>query len=105
MSQAEVPLEWIHAFYWEMGPFNILPTLTINYAGNRNSAIIRINNQKFRALIDSGVDTCLMHTKVSNSIKALPRMSRKKAHLQTVNGDPIKVDGSVEVKFQIARDE
>ena len=20
-SQAEVPLEWIHAFYWEMGPF------------------------------------------------------------------------------------
>ena len=22
MSQAEVPLEWIHAFYWEMGPFN-----------------------------------------------------------------------------------
>ena len=21
MSQAEVPLEWIHAFYWELGPF------------------------------------------------------------------------------------
>ena len=21
MSQAEVPLEWIHAIYWEMGPF------------------------------------------------------------------------------------
>ena len=21
MSQAEVPLEWIHVFYWEMGPF------------------------------------------------------------------------------------
>ena len=21
MSQAEVPLEWIHAFYWKMGPF------------------------------------------------------------------------------------
>ena len=28
MSQAEVPLEWLHAFYWEMGlfipPFAIL---------------------------------------------------------------------------------
>ena len=24
MSQAEVPLEWIHAFYWEMGPFTMI---------------------------------------------------------------------------------
>ena len=23
ISQAEAPLEWIHAFYWEMGPFRI----------------------------------------------------------------------------------
>ena len=23
MSQAEVLLEWIHAFYWEMGPFKV----------------------------------------------------------------------------------
>ena len=27
MSQAEVPLEWIHAFYWEMGPF--IPSFAI----------------------------------------------------------------------------
>ena len=26
MSQAEVPLEQIHAFYWEMGPFTVTPS-------------------------------------------------------------------------------
>ena len=83
---------------------NTLPTLTINLAGNPNSAIIRINNQKFRALIDSGADTCLMHAKVYNSIKGLPKLSRNKVCLQTVNGDPIKVNGCVNIKFQIGNE-
>ena len=78
--------------------------MTINYAGNPNSAIIRINNQKFRALIDSGADTCLMHSKVYNSLKGVPKLSKKKACLQTVNGDPIKVHGSVSIKFQIGNE-
>ena len=43
---------------------NSLPTLTVNYTGNPNSAIVRINNWKCRALIDSGADICLMHSKV-----------------------------------------
>ena len=78
--------------------------MTINYAGNPNSAIIRINNQNFRALIDSGADTCLMHSKVYNSLKGIPKLSKKKACLQTVNGDQIKVHGSVNVKFQIGNE-
>ena len=69
--------------------------------GNPNSAVIRINNQKFRALIDSGADTCLIYSKVYNSLKGVPKLSRKKPCLQTVNGDPIKVHGSVSIKFQI----
>ena len=80
---------------------NSLPTLTINYAGNPNSAIIRINNQKFRTVIDSGADTCLMNSKVYNSLKGVPKLSKKKACLQTVDGDPIKVHGSVSIKIQI----
>ena len=81
-----------------------MPTLTIHLAGNPNSAIIRINNQKFRALIDSGADTCLMHAKVYNSIKGLPKLSRNKVCLQTVNGDPINVNGCVNIKFQIGNE-
>ena len=82
----------------------ILPKLTINYGGNPNSTLIRVNKQKFRALIDSGADTCLMHTKVYKSIPGLPKLSKKCACLQTVNGDPIKVDGSVNIKFQIGNE-
>ena len=83
---------------------NSLPTLTINYAGNPNSAIMRINNHTFRALIDSGSDTCLMQSKVHNSLKGVPKLSKKKACLQTVNGDPVKVHGSVSIKFQIGNE-
>ena len=83
---------------------NSLPTLTINYVEHPNSAVIRKNNQKFRALIDSGADTCFMHSKIYNSLKGVPKLSKKKACLQTVNGDPIKVHGSVSVKFQIGNE-
>ena len=72
--------------------------------GNPNSANIRINNQKFRALIDSRADTCLMHSKVYNSLKGVPKLSKKKACLQMVKGDPIKVHGSVSIKFQIGNE-
>ena len=50
------------------------------------------------------MDTCLMHSKVYNSLKGVPKLSRKKACLQMVNGDPIKVHGSVSIKFQIGNE-
>ena len=31
MSQAEAPLEWIHAFYWEMGLFTLKESLEITH--------------------------------------------------------------------------
>ena len=65
---------------------------------------MRINNQKFRALIDSGADTLLMHSKVYNSLKGVPKLSKKKACLQMVNGDQIKVHENVNIKFQIGNE-
>ena len=41
-----------------------------------------------------------MHSKMCNSLKGVPKLSKKKPCLQTVNGDPIKVLGSVSIKFQ-----
>ena len=74
--------------------------MIINYTGNPNSTIKGINNQKFRALIDSGADNGLMQRKVNNSLKGVPKLSKKKACLQMMNGDPIKVHGSISIKFQ-----
>ena len=45
-----------------------------------------------------------MHSKVYNSLKGVPKLSKKKACLQTVNRDPIKVHGSVSIKFQIGNE-
>ena len=45
-----------------------------------------------------------MHSKVYNSLKEVPKLSKKKACLQTVNGVPIKVHGSVSIKFQIGNE-
>ena len=45
-----------------------------------------------------------MHSKVYNSLKGVPKLSIKKACLQTVNRDPIKVHGSVSIRFQIGNE-
>ena len=45
-----------------------------------------------------------MYSKVYNSLKGVPKLSKKKVCLQTVNGDPIKVHGSVSIKFQIVNE-
>ena len=41
-----------------------MPTLKIEFAGNPNSCIIKINKQKFYALLDPGAEVSLIHTRV-----------------------------------------
>ena len=45
-----------------------------------------------------------MHSKVYKLLKGVPKLSKKKACLQTVNGDPIKVHGSVSITFKIGNE-
>ena len=49
-------------------------TYRIELAGNPNSCIIKINNQKFCALLDSGAQVSLINTKVYKSLKGLPKL-------------------------------
>ena len=46
-----------------------MPIFKIELVGNPNSCIIKINKQKFRALLDSGAEVSLIHTKVCKSLK------------------------------------
>ena len=48
---------------------NDIPAFKIDHAGNPNSCIIKINKQKFHALLDSGLEVSLSHVRVYNSLK------------------------------------
>ena len=70
-----------------------MPVYKIELAGNPNSCVIKINSQKFRALLDSGAEVSLIHTRLYKSLKGLPKLRKQNALLQSVKGDSIQVDG------------
>jgi hypothetical protein len=41
---------------------------------------------KFRALVDSGAEVSLIHSRIFASLKYKPKVFKKKAHLQSVSG-------------------
>ena len=51
-----------------------MPTYRIELAGNPNSCIIEINNQKCHTFSDSGAEVSLINTKVYKSLKGLPKL-------------------------------
>ena len=46
-----------------------MPIYKIDLAGNPNSCIIRINNQKYHALLDSGAEVSLVHSRIYNCLR------------------------------------
>ena len=56
---------------------NNMPIFKIELAYNPNSCIIKINKQKFYALLDSGDEVSLIHTRVYNSLKEKPKLKKQ----------------------------
>ena len=54
---------------------------------------------KFRALVDSGAEVSLIHSRVFVSLKDKPKVFKKKAHLQSVN------EGCANIAIQIGKTE
>ena len=81
-----------------------MPIFKIELAGNPNSCIIKINKQKFRALLDSGAEVSLIHTKVYKSLKNKPKLKKQTALLQSVKGDSIDVDGCALIEYEIGKE-
>ena len=54
-----------------------MPTFKIKLAANPNSCIIKINKQLFHALLDSGAEVSLIHTRVYNTLKEKPKLKKK----------------------------
>ena len=53
-----------------------MPIFKIELAGNPNSCVIKINKQKFRALLDFGEEVSLIHTKVYKSLTTRPKLKK-----------------------------
>ena len=68
-----------------------MPIFKIELACNPDSCIIKLSIQKFRALLNSGVEVSLIHTKMYKSLKDKPRLKKQTALLQSVKGDSIDV--------------
>ena len=76
-------------------------TYKICLAGNPNSCLIKVEKQKFRALVDSGADISLIRRDVYDSLRRKPKLIRQHTNVQSVNGDPLKIDGYIYLKFVI----
>ena len=83
------------------------PTHTINLAGNPDSCIVRIGGQRWRALIDSGAQVSLVDSTLFEELrkKNLVTKINRKAHLQTANGQPLKVKGCVVMEFKVGQEQ
>ena len=70
-------------------------------AGNPNSCVIFIKNKKLRCLVDSGAQCSLLHYKRYKTLNGLPKLSKKKVNLQSVNGNSLNCLGSIDIEFSI----
>ena len=43
-----------------------------------------------------------MHRRVYDSLKCKPKLNHRNAALQTVNGEPLKLDGCIEIPMEIS---
>ena len=64
----------------------------IELAGNPTSCLVKIKNRKYWALLDSGAEVSLIHTRLYNSLKVKLKLNEQKALLQSAKGDSIDVD-------------
>ena len=81
-----------------------MPRYKIELAGNPNSCIIRINNQKYHALLDSGAEVSFVHSRIYNCLRHKPKLKKQNALLQSVKGDSIDVDGCALLKYEIDKE-
>jgi hypothetical protein len=60
---------------------------------------------KFRALIDSGAEVSLIHSRIFASLKDKPKVFKRKAHLQSVSGQALNIEGCANITIKIGKTE
>ena len=59
---------------------------------------------KYHALLDSGAEVSLVHSRIYNCLRDKPKLKKQCALLQSVKGDSIDVDGCTLLKYKIDKE-
>ena len=78
-----------------------MPRPDIHIRVSPNTISIRIGSRICRALIDTGADVSVVHSKVFKSIKPRPDLISKSIKLQTANGSRLKFKGETSLEFKV----
>ena len=78
-----------------------MPVYKIDLLGNPNSCIAKIGKQNLRSLVDSGAEVSLINSRAYQNLKDKPKLMNKKVYLQSASGQPMMVDGSINVALDI----
>ena len=78
-----------------------MPVYKIDLLGHPNSCFVKIGKQSFSSLVDSGAEVSLIHSRAYQNLKDEPKFMNKKVHLQSASGQPMIVDGSINVTLDI----
>ena len=66
---------------------------TLNWACRpSNSCLVKINNRKYWALLDSAIEVSLIYTKLYNLLKVKLKLNMQNALLRSIEGGSIQVD-------------
>ena len=60
-----------------------------------------MEKQKFRTLVDSGADISLIRPDVYGSLRGNPKLIKQPTNVQSVNGDPLKIDGYIYLNLSL----
>ena len=75
----------------------------INLSGSPSSCIIKIENRKYRSLVDTGAEISLINEKVIAHLKYRPDIKPENVRISSVSGDLVKVLGKTELEIKIGK--
>ena len=78
-----------------------MPACKIELLGNPNSCLVKIGKQVFRSIVDSRAEVSIIHRRAYQNLKDKPKLMNKKVYLQTASGQPMIVDGSINVTIEL----
>ena len=70
-------------------------------ASGPNSCLMFIGKYKYRALVDSGAEICLMHERVFKSLKDRPKLKKTSINLQTASHDCLDILGCIDLNIRV----
>ena len=80
---------------------NAAPIYVLGSQGSPNTISIRIGSRFFRALVDTGAEFSVAHSRVFKSIKPRPDLFRKSINLKTANGSRLRLKGETSLEFKV----